>query len=185
MPLRLIIRAVPERADCIAYLRRHLPYAEWCFDERRDAWDTFIRALRMAGEDPAVHLEEDILLTRQFRAELDTAIAEYPFAVQQFFSMRKADVTHGTRWDRNYLMNQCFYLPPTYSRQVADYAATWPRRAEHPTGTDTMLNDFLKHRKEGYLLRVPSLVQHREIKSAINARRSSKRQSLTFRDPLP
>lgn len=182
---RIIVRAVPERVDCIAYLRRHLPSAEWVFDERRDAWNTFMRALDLAGQDPCIHLEEDILLTQGFLSKIEAFIDETPHRVLQFFSMRKADLTLGTRFDRNYLMNQCFYLPLSYSRQIREYADQWPRRAEHPTGTDTMINDFLRSRREPYRLHVPSLVQHREVKSAINPRRSSKRQSLTFRDPMP
>ena len=51
---------------------------------------------------------------------------------------------------------------------------------EHPNGTDAMVRDFLKDRKEKYWIHCPSLVDHRQGKSVIDPRRSSKRQSFTF-----
>lgn len=64
---RVIIKAVPERSSFIRYLREHIEDAEWCFDKKRDAMDTFLRSLEMAGNDPAIHMEEDIVLCPGFR----------------------------------------------------------------------------------------------------------------------
>jgi len=177
---RLIIRAVPTRPDYIAYLEQRIPRAEWCMDETRNAMDTFLKALGMAGDGPAVHMEEDILLTQEFEAKLEAAIAERPGSLIQFFSMRGKDVTIGSRWDRSYMMNQCFYLPAGYSAMLREYWRRWDRKTEHPTGSDTMLNDWLHSRKEAYWIHCPSLVDHRVCQSQIDPRRSSKRQSKTF-----
>ena len=178
--MRIIIRAVRERAEFIAYLEERLPTAEWCFDQRRDAMHTFLRALEMAGDDPVVHMEEDVILTADFEAKLRREIAARPETVIQFFSMRKADKTVGSRWDNNFLMGQCFYLPRGVSRQIFNYHTMWPGKEIHPTGLDNMVCDWLKARKEKYWIHVPSLVDHRIAKSAINPKRSTKRQSLTF-----
>ena len=48
--MRIIIRAVRDRAPYIDYLTERLPAAEWCFDQKRNAMDTFLRALDMAGK---------------------------------------------------------------------------------------------------------------------------------------
>lgn len=178
--MRIIIRAVRERAEFIAYLQRELPSAEWCFDERRDAMDTFLRALNMAGDDPVVHMEEDVILCKGFLEKLEREIAARPENVVQFFSMRKADLEIGSRWDNNFLAALCFYLPAGYSRQILSFYDVWPRKAEHPTGLDLTVCDWLKARKEKYWIHVPNLVDHRIAKSAINPKRSTKRQSLTF-----
>ncbi|MDE2096211.1 MAG: hypothetical protein KGL39_03130 [Patescibacteria group bacterium] len=186
---RIIIKSVPQRAEYAAYLRRLLPAAEWCQCDGlevggvKPAMRTFLRALHMAGDSAAVHLEDDVVLTRDFVGKLEVVVKQRFWSVIQFFSMRKLDVTVGSRWDSDYMMNQCFYLPPGYSLALMDFHARWPGKVENPTGTDTMLHDFLKARKERYWLHVPSLVQHRECKSVIDARRSSKRQSITFVDP--
>lgn len=179
---RIIIRAVPERAEFIDYLKEKLPSAEWCFDQKRNAMDTFLRALDMAGDDPVVHMEEDVILCESFLLDLEAAIAKRPTTLIQFFSMRSQDLTVGSRLDRNFLMGQCFYLPASYSKQIRAYYETWPNRRSHPTGLDTMVGDWLKSRKEAYWIKVPSLVNHRQCKSVIDPRRSSKRQSLTFRE---
>ena len=78
------------------------------------------------------------------------------------------------------MMNQCFYLPELYSKSIYEYYTTWDKKEEHPTGYDILIADFLKSRKEKYWIHVPSLVQHRKVKSIINSRRGNNRQSKTF-----
>lgn len=182
---QIIIRAVPERAEFIDYLKGHLPQARWCMDQTRNAFDTFASALAMAGDSACVHMEEDAILTVGFQEKVDAEIALRPDRVIQFFSMRGADLTEGSRWDRSFLAAVCFYLPAGYSRSLLDYAKTWAGRSQHPTGLDLTVSDFLRARKEPYWITCPSLVQHRVARSVIDSRRSSKRQSKTFRDPMP
>jgi len=182
--VRIIIKAVPSRIEFINYLKTNLPEAEFCMDEKQSAFDTFLRSLEMAKDEACVHMEEDIIITKDFVNKLIRAINQKPFNIIQFFSMRKKDITEGSRWDNNYLMNQCFYAPPFYSKQLRQFFDVWaPHKLEaHPNGTDQMICDFLKNKKEKYWIHCPNLVDHRIAKSAIDPRRSSKRQSLTFRD---
>lgn len=182
--VRIIVKAVPSRMEMIEYLRKNLPQAEFCMDQKQDAFDTFLRSLEMAGDEPAIHMEEDVILTKGFYEKVHRAISQKPFNLIQFFSMRKKDLTEGSRWDNNFLMNQCFYAPPTYSRQMRQFYDVWAVKnlKDHPNGTDQMVCDYLKAKKEKYWIHCPSLVDHRIAKSAIDPRRSSKRQSLTFQD---
>ena len=183
--MRIIIKGMKERQPFIDYLRKYLPQAEWCMDEKNDHMDTFLRALRMAGDEPCVHLEDDIILTENFYEKLTTAIKERPNNFIQFFSMRKADLEVGSRWDRSYLMNQCIYLPATYSNLIADFYEVWDKKIEHSSGSDLMINDWLKSRKEKYWIHIPNLVDHRISKSMIDKRRAStNRQSKTFERPV-
>tara|TARA_R110000803_G_scaffold207394_1_gene275294 strand:+ start:117 stop:677 length:561 start_codon:yes stop_codon:yes gene_type:complete len=182
--MKVIIKAVPVRKDCIEYLKNKLPDAIFCMDKKKCAMDTFLRSLEIAKDDPCIHMEEDIFITKNFMKKASAVIRQKPMSVVQFFSMRKADLTIGSRWDRSFLMNQCFYAPPFYSRLMLEFSALWiPKNIEeHPNGTDAMVRDFLKYRKERYWVHCPSLVDHREGKSVIDPRRSSKRQSFTFED---
>ena len=182
--MRLIIRAVKDRTEFIEYLQKHLPQAEWCFDTNRNAMTTFLSAMRQAGQDAVVHMEEDILITTDFMYKINKIISEHPNEVIQFFSMRALDLTIGSRYDTSYMMNQCVYFPAGYSALMLDYYQIWDKKAQHPTGTDIMINDFLRKRKEKYWIHIPSLVEHRVAQSRINPRRSSKRQSKTFKDPV-
>jgi hypothetical protein len=180
---RIIVKACGGREENQAYLQRHLPDLEWCRDRHRDAWETFVRALEMAGRDACVHMEDDVILTQGFRDKVEAEIAARPDRVLQFFSMRGDDKKVGSRFDRTFIANLCTYYPPDYSRKLAGYAPVWPDRDLHPTGTDLMVRDWLRARKELYWIVVPNLVDHRVGQSLINPRRSSRRQSLTFRDP--
>ena len=158
--------------------------AEWCWDRKRDAMDTFLRAMRMAGDDPCIHLEDDIVLAKDFYRRITNAIKDHPDNMIQFFSMRKADLEVGSRWDSNYMMNQCHYNPAGYSNLIADYWHEWKETEEgkaNAVGYDTMMNRWLRNRKEKYWIHVPSLVDHRVGKSMIDPRRAStNRQSKTF-----
>lgn len=183
--MRIIVRTCAGREKFIDYLRERIPEIEVCFDDDGGAFQNFLKALRMAGDDPVIHLEDDIILTKNFKRKAMQAISENPNSLVQFFSMRKADLTEGSRIDlgSKFLMAQCFYAPAFMSRGIHAYAATWGKRKTHATGLDTMVADFLRDNKMKYFLYVPSLVDHRVGKSAIDPRRSSRRQSLTFIDP--
>jgi hypothetical protein len=177
----IIVRAVlPDRADFVEYLRGELPEAQFCFDKTRNAMDTFVSALDMAGEGAAIHMEDDAIIGKGFREAVAAAIRERPDNVVQFFSMRGADQTVGSRWDRNFLGAICFYLPPGYSREIRNYFAVWPDKEKHPTGLDTMVGDWLRARREKHWIVAPSRVDHRVARSVIDPRRSSKRQAKNF-----
>jgi hypothetical protein len=177
---RIIIRGMPVRAAYIAALRKQLPSAELCIDRTRNGMDTFVAAMRMAGDDPAVHMEDDVVLCHDFVTRLEVEIAARPDNVVQFFSMRKEDETVGSRFDNRFMMTQCFYLPAGLSRAVAEFYPGWPRLAKDPTGFDLMLGEFLQSQHMKYWIVIPNLVDHLPLKSLISKGRSTKRQSKTF-----
>jgi GR25 family glycosyltransferase involved in LPS biosynthesis len=152
------------------------------WDETHDAFATWRRVLAAVGDEAAVVLEDDVILTQNWREKVEAVIAVHPGEVIQFFSMRADDLRVGSRSEpgRTYLMNQCHYLPPGAASSLLAYSEDWKERApEHPTGMDTAMARWMQDNKMRYWLHVPSLVQHRPWKSAI-ARRSSGRQSRSF-----
>lgn len=186
--VRIIVKAVPERGEYIDYLRKNLPEAEFCMDEKKDPFDTFIRAFKMAGSDSCVHMEEDVILTKDFYNKLSFIIKQDPFHIIQFFSMRKADVSIGSRWDKNFIANLCTYYPYQYSFFLSEFYDSWiktPNGVNNPTGTDTMVADWIKRTKQKYWIHVPNLVDHRVGKSIIDPKRgTTNRVSKTFVDPI-
>jgi hypothetical protein len=175
-----------ERMDCIGYLRQYLPNAEYLIDVPGNAMNGFLEALWSAGNDAVVHMEEDVWLTENFKEKAENVIQTHSDEVIQFFSMRQADIDKGSRYEhgRTFMMNQCFYFPKGYSKEVLEYYPNWPQKEVHPTGYDILIADFLKERKEKYFLSVPSLVDHRKGKSLINPKRSNARQAKVFKDGL-
>ncbi len=178
------MREIPERRKSIQAILSQVPEAILVWDTTRNAMDTWCKSLEAAGEGPAVNVEDDIQLVPDFRRRLEAAISERPNAVIQFFSMRKADLEIGSRWDRKFSMSQCTYFPPGYSAGLRDFAVSWRLKHDHTnnrTAYDYMVDDWLRSRKEPYWIHVPSLVNHQKFKSIINPRRSSARQSPTFK----
>lgn len=147
------------------------------------AFHTFLEALRSVRPGrPSLHLEDDVILTTDFGKKIRQAIAEHPDVVIQFFSLRKKDLTIGSRWEsgRTFMMAQCFYLPPGMAGRLLEYAAERPVRKQHPNCIELMIADYLQREKQRYWLHVPSLVQHRVTPSLIDRRRSKFRQSPSF-----
>lgn len=194
---RVVITRVPGlRIPYRHYLQRLLPHAEWVEDRTRDAFETFRRAMALPGAAPCIHLEDDVVLTQGFTALAEAAIAAQPTVVQQFFSMRGADRTVGSRWDDKFVGNLAWYVPEGWAPRLLAYYPDWVAHWRHRTptrtpptwkvGYDNFVNDFLRKEQTKYWIVCPNLVDHRRGVSAIDPRRSStSRVSRTFRDPAP
>jgi len=178
--MKIIMRTTLER-DIFEYDK--IPGILYSKIEKHDAYENFQNALLMAGNDPALHLEDDIIFNSGFIVDVNKIIGEHKASVIQFFSMRGDDLTIGTRYinGARFIAALCFYLPIGMSADILNYSYTWERREEHPTGSDLMVADYLKKEKIKYLNICPNLVDHKVAKSLINSKRSSKRVSLTFK----
>jgi hypothetical protein len=132
----------------------------------------------------AVQMEDDIILCADFVARCLHEIRQRPSELIQFFSMRKDDLSVGSRYiaGYKYMMNQCFYLPLTIATFALDSFNEFEqqRTDNRVGGTDSLIQYVLKKHRLKYWNVVPNLVDHEVGVSAIDKRRSSKRQSLTF-----
>lgn len=152
-----------------------VPDLEVVWDQSHDAWDTYLRTLEHMGSDPAVMLEDDIILTSDWRSKVEAEIAQRPDDVIQFFSMRQADLEVGSRWEpgRTFLGNLCWYLPAFFAAELRRFFDDWGPKLDgtHPTGTDLAVADCLKRSGRKYWLVCPNLVDHAPGPSMINPRR--------------
>lgn len=181
---RIITTAVHgKREEWVAYLRSRLPTLEIVYDSVGSAYHTFLDSLAKQGDDAAIHIEDDVILTQNFMSKAESVIEERPNTLIQFFSMRKDDLIVGSRLDRNYCMSQCTYIPAGYAPEILLSGQQYHRRHHFSEPYDTMMNAWLKTKGKPYWIHVPSLVDHRVAKSLIDPRRSSKRQSKTFIEP--
>jgi hypothetical protein len=180
------MRTCTGRESYREYVESHIPNLIVLNDKDKDPMGNFMKALEAAGDEAAVHLEDDVILTKNFVKKAEQVISENPARVIQFFSMRKDDLSIGTRIDkgRNFIAALCFYLPPKMSKGLRSYFPNWERIDEHPTGLDLTIADFLKKTRQDYLVYCPNLADHRIGKSAIDSRRRSDRVSKTFIDPV-
>lgn len=177
-----------EQKEFIDYINNEIPDVEWVFDEKRNAFDTFMRALLKTHNESVVFMECDVILCEDFRKKLEQEIWRRPNEVLQFFSMRKDDLTIGTRkmLGSTFSMNQCHYFPQHMPQKLYDYYFEWKktkRGRENPNGYDYFMADFFHKNKISYWIICPNLVNHRQSKSMIGGR-SSKRQSKTFNENI-
>lgn len=184
--MKHIMRTCEGREDYAVYMHSQIPNLVEIKDFEKDPMKNFMNALEAAGDDEAIHFEDDAILVENFVEKSQKVIDKYPDTVIQFFSMRKADLTIGTRMEKGstFLAAVCFYLPAKMSKGLRAYFPKWERWDEHPTGLDITVADYLKKTKQDYLIFCPNLADHRVGKSKIDSRRSSKRVSFTFKDNL-
>lgn len=152
-------------------------------DQERNAFDTWQRKLQSVGDDAGVFMEDDVILCDNFRDEIEKVIEQYPDMMISFFTLRKIDRPTLMR-GADFCMNQCYYLPKGMAKAIYEYSINWiksERGKAEPTAYDYCMGDWLKMNKLKYILWSPSLVQHKQQKSRINPRRSSKRQAKNFK----
>jgi hypothetical protein len=179
---RFIMRTVGN-VDLSEYTSK-IPNLEFARDRKHDSMDTFRYSLELTGDDACVNMEDDIILCQDFYNKIQEEIKKRPNDVIQFFSMRGDDLTIGSRYINGgtFCMNQCFYLPKGMSKKLLKYMDEWTRYDEEPNAYDYLMGDYFRLHKIKYWNVCPNLVDHKVQKSRINPRRSSKRQSFTFKE---
>lgn len=179
--MRYIIRAVESRREFVNEILAELPEAEVYWDKSGNAMNSYLAVCRLVGDEPVVLLEDDIILTKDFKKKIELVISQYPEILINFFSLSKKFTQPHFKKGREYCMNQCEYFPAGFAKKVVEAYEDWPQKEDHPTAYDFLVGYAWGYSKP-YLVWCPSLVQHRVCKSLIDSRRSSKRQSITFKE---
>jgi len=179
---KIIIRAVESRSHFVAEIKKQLPDAIIHWDKSGCPMRSFLKACEIAGDDAVLMLEDDIILTDNFREKAEVVIAENPDILINFFSLSKKYTETHYKAGKEFCMCQCNYLPAGFAKRCIDTYSEW--RSTERGKKYRLATDFLKGYAWGYskkyLVYCPSLVQHREVVSVTDKRRSSKRQSITF-----
>ena len=176
-----VVRAVREREPFVREILKQVPDAVVYYDDEfHDAMKSYLYVCEhIVKGQPAVLMEDDIILTSNFKEKIEKVISEYPDILINFFSLSKKFTVPHTKKGREYCMNQCEYFPEGFSLKVVEAYKTWELKEKEPNAYDFLVG-YAWGNNNPYLVWCPSLVQHREVKSIINPRRSSKRQSITF-----
>lgn len=182
-----IVRAHEPRRANVDYLSHRIRDLVEVWDTtERGWWWTMLDALRFT-DGPAVHLEDDVLLTRDFEAKVDAALEGHEHEVVQLFSQLDGESRYSQGWIMRggFVGAQCFYLPAGYGPMIATFVGDHDIRQQHPHGPDLAVGAFLEARSESYWIHSPSLVQHDVLPSGVfPTRRFAKpRTSPTFVDP--
>lgn len=180
--MKYVVRAVHERQPFVDEILKQIPDAIVYYDDEHDAMKSYLHVCRdIIGTEPTVLLEDDVILTSNFIQKIEKVISKYPYVLINFFSLSKTKTSPHLKKGREHCMAQCEYYPEGFGVKVADAYETWPLKETDPSGTD-LLTGYAWGYSNNYLVWCPSLVQHRQVKSVINPRRSTKRQSITFEE---
>lgn len=157
-------------------------------DKLRDPVRAFIDTLRTVGNHAALVMEDDIQLCEDFLEKAQQVISEHPGVLIQFFTLKPSDVERGSgmRAPSSFLSNCCVYYPEGMAQDVVRYyenSSEWSAgHSQHPTGQDLLVREYLVKTKQPYWIELPTLANHLPVTSAIDPRRSKKRQSPHFKD---
>lgn len=178
--MKIIVRKMPNMVLDKSFEQLNGNY-EVCYSG--NAMQTFMKSIEMSKNDDCLNMEDDIILCDNFLEEVNKAIAKHPNKLITFFTLKNVDETKEMD-GRTFCMNQCVYMPKWFNKMLLKYSDIWmntKRGKENPTGYDYMMADMMSKLKEKYIISIPCLVQHMDMKSRINPRRSSKRQTKHFK----
>ena len=187
--MRFIMRTTPGW-DTTEY-SKVIPQLELCVDQAKDAYQNFLNALELAGTEPCVHLEDDIVLCKNFVQCVSAEVEARPNEVIQFFSARKKDdLEIGSRHilGNDFRFCQCFYLPANIGLELLEYGKKWSEHPLYPqkypvsANYDLMMAYFFHSKKMRYWNVIPNLVDHKPVQSRIDPKRSTQRRSFTFNE---
>ena len=168
-----IIQAVPERLDHVEYMMSRLPGARLYVDRRKKATTAFIRSMLLAGDQPHVHLQDDIWFVKDFDRKINEAVSQHPDDIINFYpGMSKAPWEKHWRTGSRFQCLPCTYFPANFSRGFAQWCAEnqngYPDNPEwRENADDSTLQLYLKSLRLKYLCWWPPLVQHRLGKSML------------------
>lgn len=189
-PVPSVIQCVPQRLNWALQIQKRLDsklYIDLASDQDRAVFGS----LMTFGGREHLHLEDDIILAKNFEQLIQPIISKYQNEVIRFFpsqslfhdntSEGKPTFKHGARFSA--LL--CVWIPNWLPLQYID----WALSKGHPFDdrrwcSDHSIGYFLRSRKRKFLCWYPSLVQHRIGVSAEKPRRPKDRISQFFIDEL-
>ena len=202
--MRYIIQAVRERVPYVEYLLKRIPHAEVYWDDDRNCVLALQRVMELAGADPFIRLEDDVILSKNFCGDAEARVRKAEQSMQQFYS--SLDYSRGRPfiWERGvkYAWSQATYFPAGFGRDFAQYLAhckgltrdalaeelrqlSPKRTVDYLDYQDSAIGCYLSLKKMQYVRWVPGLAQHRVGLGAENIKRSKHRQTPHFVDLPP
>lgn len=149
--------------------------------------ETFLKSVELTQDYDCLNMEDDIILCDNFLDEVNKVVKKYPKKMISFFTLKDRPLGENIESGNKFCMFQCVYIPKWLNNKIKDFYKIWintKKGIENPTGCDYMVADLLGKLKEDYILYIPCLVQHMEMKSRISPRRSTKRQTKYFKGEM-
>jgi hypothetical protein len=146
-------------------------YVERIIDYEHKYVKSYIDALYKINDCNAVLMEDDIVLCKNFREEIEKVINKYPNNIINFFTSPSKYYT--SHFSSMFIYNQCTYFPKGMTKFLADeimkmYIPEEP--GKHSIQRyGSLLNIVLCDNNIPHLIHRPCLVQHIDAKSTRDA----------------
>jgi hypothetical protein len=155
---------------------------EIILDTEHKPVQSFIRSLYLMNDTDSVLLEDDLVLCKNFKEEIEKVIAQYPNNIINFFT--RPDFYFTSHFSDIFSYNQCTYFPKGISSILAKDIEEHINNYTRYYGV--ALNDTLVRLHIPHLIYRPCLVQHIDGKSILNSDmdRVYYRNTIYFKDYL-
>ena len=183
--LKYIILAVEPRRHMVEEQLQQIPEAIVHYDTTSNGATGYMSCFKLAERNPAIIIEDDAMLCKDFKKRTDAVIAVHKNTVVHFFTGQTRLNKPQWRPGSGFSNTQAVYYPKNFAHRIVQWWNTIPDAdARYKDAHDWIIRDFLKGTKERHLLWFPSLTQHRRTKSFVNPKRTPTRQSKYFIDDL-
>ncbi len=173
-----------------SYLEQ-IPDLNFYYGDNEDVFQKFINCFDLSPEyDGLMLLEDDVKLCKNFKERAEQIIADNENMVVSFFdkACSRKPLTTKILSGSDFLWNQCNYYPREICDIIKDvdnvqaFKDYYPKTGQKWTyPSDTYIGYVLGKHSIKYLMKLPFLVQHLDIKSNFTGR-STKRQTKYFID---
>lgn len=151
-------------------------------DKEHNPGRHFLNSLKYIKNENAVLMEDDIILCKNFKNEIEKVIEKYPNAIINFFPDPFDYFT--THWSDNSRQNQCTYFPKGVLENVIKVLEPLLDTDEYKGFYSRHLDFALRQCHISFLKYRPALVQHKDIKTLLTRKRQFKLQTLYYKDYL-
>ena len=152
-----------------------LDYTEIC-DTKNEYVQSYINALKEISDYNSVLLEDDCVLCKNFKEEIEKVINEHPNDIINFFSFPNRYIT--SHYSTNFNYNQCTYFPKGIIKTfISDMQERYNSRKNIFVSYGSLLNIILTYKGIAHYIYRPALVQHIDYKY-------KERNTLYFKDYL-
>lgn len=129
-------------------------------DTKHEYIGSYIRALEMINDYNSVLLEDDCVLCKNFKEEIEKVISQYPDTIINFFTSPNTYWT--TQYSDKFDYNQCTYFPKGITYNFAQLMKVKEAEGGH-TSYGYLLRLVLRDLGLPHLIYRPSLVQHKDV----------------------
>ena len=133
------------------------------------------------NEYDSVLLEDDLILCKNFKEEIEKVISQFPNKIINFFT--KPELYFTTHYTDRFDYNQCTYYPKGMAKIIADEMTKMYKPDLHRSWA-ALTNRILQNLRINHVIYRPCLVQHKDNFSILQGGVNLRRNTLWFKDYL-